>query len=105
MRCPNRQNALKVIAGRSDLVLVVGEPNSHNCQSMVTAALAAGARAARRIQSAEELRDEWLAGTSTIGVSSGASTLEVLVQEVLAWLAARGLPRAEGAVSAGGTQV
>jgi 4-hydroxy-3-methylbut-2-enyl diphosphate reductase len=43
----NRQNALKVIAGRSDLVLVVGGPNSHNCQSMVTVALAAGAGAAR----------------------------------------------------------
>jgi len=101
----NRQNALKVIAGRSDLVLVVGAPNSHNCRSMVTAALAAGARAARRIQSAEELREEWLAGTSTIGVSSGASTPEVLVQEVLAWLAARGYPVAEEVVSKVETQV
>jgi 4-hydroxy-3-methylbut-2-enyl diphosphate reductase len=97
--------ALKVIAGRSDLVLVVGAPNSHNCRSMVTAALAAGARAARRIQSAEELRDEWLAGTSMIGVSSGASTPEVLVQEVLAWLAARGYPVAEEVVSKVETQV
>jgi 4-hydroxy-3-methylbut-2-enyl diphosphate reductase len=101
----NRQNALKLIAGRSDLVLVVGAPNSHNCRSMVTVALTAGARAARRIQSADELRDEWLAGTSTIGVSSGASTPEVLVQEVLAWLAARGYPVGEEVISEVETQV
>jgi 4-hydroxy-3-methylbut-2-enyl diphosphate reductase IspH len=80
----NRQNALKVIAGRSDLVLIVAGANSRNCQSMVTVALAAGAGAAWLIQSADELRAEWLAGMSTIGVSSGASTPEVLVQEGLA---------------------
>lgn len=101
----NRQNALKVIAGRCDLVLVVGGSNSHNCQSMVTVALTAGAGAARQIQSAGELRDEWLAGMSTIGVSSGASTPEVLVQEVLAWLAARGYPVGEKVVSKVETQV
>jgi 4-hydroxy-3-methylbut-2-en-1-yl diphosphate reductase len=101
----NRQNALKVIAGRSDLVLVVGGPNSHNCQSMVTVALAAGAGAARRIQSADELRDEWLAGMSTIGVSSGASTPEILVQAVLAWLATRGYPVGEEVASKVETQI
>jgi 4-hydroxy-3-methylbut-2-en-1-yl diphosphate reductase len=101
----NRQNALKVIAGRSDLVLIVGGANSHNCQSMVTVALAARAGAAWRIQSADELRDEWLTGMSTIGVSSGASTPEVLVQEVVAWLATRGYPVGEEVVSKVETQI
>jgi 4-hydroxy-3-methylbut-2-enyl diphosphate reductase len=101
----NRQAALRAIAPRCDLVLVVGSANSHNADRLVPAALAAGARAARRIDSAAELRAEWLDGVRTIGVTSGASTPDFLVQGVLAWLAEWGYPVGEEVVSKVETQV
>src|SRR5215475_14211771 len=68
----NRQNAVKAIAGRSDLVLVVGSANSSNTVRMVEVAQAAGAQA-RLLPDADRLDPEWLAGVRTVGVSAGAS--------------------------------
>ena len=69
---------------------MVGSANSSNSVRMVEVALAAGARQAYLIDSAADIRPEWLAGVSTVGLSSGASVPEVLVREVAEWLAAQG---------------
>jgi 4-hydroxy-3-methylbut-2-enyl diphosphate reductase len=86
----NRQAAVRRIAAHSDMVLVIGAPNSHNSNNMVPVALSAGAPAAYRVDSVPELRDDWLAGVATVGVASGASVPEGLVHDVLDWLASRG---------------
>ena len=86
----NRQVAMKKIAPECDLVIVVGSENSSNTVRLVDVALEAGARAAHRVDASREIRQEWLAGVATVGVSSGASVPEVLVDEVLAELADAG---------------
>jgi len=86
----NRQAAVKAIAPQTELFLVVGSANSSNSVRMVEVALAAGARQAYLIDSAADIRPEWLVGVSTVGLSSGASVPEVLVREVAEWLAAQG---------------
>jgi 4-hydroxy-3-methylbut-2-enyl diphosphate reductase len=86
----NRQAAVKAIAPRVELFLVVGSANSSNSVRMVEVALAAGAQQAYLIDSADEIRPEWLTGVTTVGLSSGASVPEILVREVAEWLAARG---------------
>ncbi|MBI5161324.1 MAG: 4-hydroxy-3-methylbut-2-enyl diphosphate reductase [Micrococcales bacterium] len=86
----NRQVAIKKVAPEADLVIVVGSANSSNSVRLVEVALEHGARAAYRVDYAEEIRQEWLDGVASIGVSSGASVPEVLVQEVLADLADAG---------------
>jgi len=86
----NRQAAVKAIAPQVELFLVVGSANSSNSVRMVEVAKAAGARQAHLVDSAEDIQPEWLAGVSTVGLSSGASVPEVLVREVVEWLAARG---------------
>lgn len=80
----NRQVAIKKIAPDCDLVLVVGSSNSSNSVRLVEVALDAGARSAYRIDYSSEIKQEWLDGVSTIGLSSGASVPEYLVDEVLA---------------------
>ncbi|MEY4396715.1 MAG: hypothetical protein RLZZ40_471 [Actinomycetota bacterium] len=80
----NRQVAIKKIAPDCDLVLVVGSSNSSNSVRLVEVALESGAKAAHRIDYASEIKQEWLDGVSTIGLSSGASVPEYLVDEVLA---------------------
>ena len=85
----NRQNAVQAIAGRSDLVLVVGSANSSNTLRMVEVAQDAGAPA-RLLPHAERLDPEWLAGVRTVGLSAGASAPEVLVEGVIERLAALG---------------
>jgi 4-hydroxy-3-methylbut-2-enyl diphosphate reductase len=57
---------------------------------LVEVALDAGASASYRVDSYRELEDAWVANATTIGVTSGASVPELLVQEVLVWLAERG---------------
>ncbi len=84
----NRQAAVKAIAERCDVVVVVGSGNSSNSVRLVEVALAAGARAAHRVDSAAELDPSWFADARTVGVTSGASVPELLVNDVLAWLAA-----------------
>jgi len=86
----NRQVAIKEIAPLADLVLVVGSTNSSNSVRLVEVSLEYGAKAAYLIDYAAEAKDEWLTGVNTIGVSSGASVPEILVRDLLDWLAARG---------------
>lgn len=100
----NRQNAVKAIAGRSELVLVVGSARSSNTVRMVEVARAAGAKA-RLLPDAAQLRSEWLAGVHAVGVSAGASTPEVLVEQVIERLATLGFTDIETEVSASETVV
>ncbi|QEO10803.1 4-hydroxy-3-methylbut-2-enyl diphosphate reductase [Protaetiibacter larvae] len=86
----NRQVAIKKVAPQADLVIVVGSANSSNSVRLVEVALEHGAKAAHRIDYASEIQQDWLEGVASIGVSSGASVPEVLVQEVLAELADAG---------------
>ena len=86
----NRQVAIKKVGAASDLVLVVGSANSSNTVRLVEVALEAGAKASYRIDFASEIKDEWFAGVETVGVSSGASVPEEIVDEVLVYLAERG---------------
>jgi 4-hydroxy-3-methylbut-2-enyl diphosphate reductase len=91
----NRQVAVKKIAPEADLVVVVGSANSSNSVRLVEVALEHGARASHRVDMADELDEAWLDGVRTVGVTSGASVPEVLVRDVLAWLAARGFADVE----------
>ena len=86
----NRQLAVKQMSAEADLVLVVGSRNSSNCRRMVEVALAAGARDARLTDCADDIDEAWLKGVNTVGVTSGASVPDILVQDVLAWLAQHG---------------
>jgi 4-hydroxy-3-methylbut-2-enyl diphosphate reductase len=86
----NRQVAIKKVAPQADLVIVVGSANSSNSVRLVEVALEYGAKAAHRVDYASEIRQEWLDGVRSVGVTSGASVPEVLVQEVLDDLADAG---------------
>jgi 4-hydroxy-3-methylbut-2-enyl diphosphate reductase len=86
----NRQAAVKLIAAQVELFLVVGSPNSSNSVRMVEVAQAAGTPAAHLVENADAIDEAWLSGVSTVGLSSGASVPDVLVQDALAWLAERG---------------
>ena len=91
----NRQMAIKEIAPRSDLVIVVGSVNSSNSVRLVEVSKEYGAKAAYLIDFAAEAKEEWLEGVETVGVSSGASVPEILVKDLLAWLAERGYGEVE----------
>ncbi len=91
----NRQVAVKEIAPQCDVLIVVGSGNSSNSVRLVEVALDAGARASHRVDSADELSESWFADATTVGLTSGASVPEVLVDEVLEWLAARGFGTVE----------
>ena len=80
----NRQASVKVIAARSDLIIVVGAPNSSNSQRLVEVAERAGCRKAVLVQRAAEMPWELLAGVTTLGVTAGASAPEILVEEIIA---------------------
>jgi 4-hydroxy-3-methylbut-2-enyl diphosphate reductase len=86
----NRQTAVKEVAKESQLVLVVGSRNSSNSVRLVEVALGAGASAAHLVDDASEVQEGWLDGVTTVGVTSGASVPEDLVEGVLTWLSARG---------------
>ncbi|GAA2453572.1 4-hydroxy-3-methylbut-2-enyl diphosphate reductase [Streptomyces macrosporus] len=91
----NRQNAVKLMGAEADLVIVVGSQNSSNSKRLVEVALGAGAKAAHLVDFASEIDETWLEGVATVGVTSGASVPEVLVEEVLEWLAQRGFTDVE----------
>ncbi|PZT76419.1 4-hydroxy-3-methylbut-2-enyl diphosphate reductase [Streptomyces sp. AC1-42W] len=91
----NRQTAVKQMGADADLVIVVGSKNSSNSVRLVEVALGAGAGASHLVDGADEIDEAWLDGVSTVGVTSGASVPEVLVDGVLAWLAARGFEDVE----------
>ena len=91
----NRQGAVKAIAPQSDVVVVVGSANSSNSVRLMEVAREAGAKASYRVDGAAELDAQWFEGAQTVGVTSGASVPEVLVTEVLSWLAQRGFDQVE----------
>ena len=78
----NRQAAVKQIAGGSDLVLVIGAPNSSNSLRLVEVAERLGTDS-RLIQRADEIDPAWLEGVGTLGLTAGASAPEKLVREVI----------------------
>ena len=91
----NRQEAMKQIAPNCDLVLVVGSKNSSNSVRLVEVAQEYGAKAAYLIDYAHEANSDWLRDVDTVGVSSGASVPELLVEDLLKWLADRGYGKVE----------
>ena len=91
----NRQLAVKQIASAGcDLMIVVGSQNSSNSVRLVEVALEAGAKASYRVDNASEINDAWLDGVETVGVTSGASVPDDLVQGVLHYLESKGYPAA-----------
>ena len=96
----NRQLAVKQMASETDLMIVVGSRNSSNSVRLVEVALEHGARAGHLVDYAAEIDESWLDGTSTVGVTSGASVPEILVHEVLDYLAARGFEDVQPVVAA-----
>lgn len=91
----NRQDAVKKLAQGCDVVLVVGSRNSSNSNRLREVA-ERRSTPAHLIDSAAEIRPEWLVGVARIGVTAGASAPEVLVQEVVERLEALGAERAAG---------
>ena len=85
----NRQAAVKQMAPHCELVLVIGSQNSSNSNRLVEVAREHGADA-HLIDHAAQIRDEWLDGVETVGISSGASAPEELVQQVVDSFRARG---------------
>ena len=91
----NRQVAVKEIAHDADLVIVVGSANSSNSVRLVEVALEAGAKASYRIDDVSEFDEAWLEGVQNVGVTSGASVPDDLVQDVLSFLSDHGHPAAQ----------
>jgi len=91
----NRQVAIKEIAAQAQLVIVVGSENSSNSKRLVEVALEAGAQAAHLVDDASLLEPAWLAGVTTVGVTSGASVPDDLVQGVLDALTEHGFGHVE----------
>ncbi|MER7984312.1 4-hydroxy-3-methylbut-2-enyl diphosphate reductase [Streptomyces noursei] len=96
----NRQIAVKQMGAQADLVIVVGSRNSSNSKRLVEVALGAGASASYLVDYADEIDEAWLDGVRTVGVTSGASVPEILVDGVLEWLAARGYDDVETVTAA-----
>jgi len=96
----NRQLAVKDIAARCELVLVVGSVNSSNSVRLTEVARDAGAASAHLVDGFFDIDPAWLAGVETVGVTSGASVPDELVEGVLGWLAERGYADVEGVTSA-----
>jgi 4-hydroxy-3-methylbut-2-en-1-yl diphosphate reductase len=96
----NRQVAVKRIAAEADLMIVVGSRNSSNSVRLVEVALEHGARDSHLVDYADEIDESWLDGVTTVGLTSGASVPEVLVRDVVAWLAERGYGDVQEVVSA-----
>jgi 4-hydroxy-3-methylbut-2-enyl diphosphate reductase len=96
----NRQVAVKRIAAETDLLIVVGSANSSNSVRLVEVALEAGAGASYLVDRAEEIDPAWFDGVATVGLTSGASVPEELVQGVLELLAEHGYADVEEVRSA-----
>lgn len=90
----NRQVAVKQVAGDTDLLLVVGSVNSSNSNRLVEVARNLG-RASHLIDSYTDIKPEWLEGVNTVSLTAGASAPEVLVKEVIEFLAAKGFTDVE----------
>jgi len=85
----NRQVAVKNVAEQADLVLVVGSPNSSNSNRLVEVAGNLGTNAFL-IDTCQDINEEWLTGVKTVALTAGASAPEILVQEVMTFLSAKG---------------
>lgn len=85
----NRQDAVKQLAPRCDLVLVIGSRNSSNSNRLVEVAKEHGAQS-YLIDNEGEVREQWLEGVETVGITSGASAPEELVQRLVSFFRARG---------------
>ncbi len=96
----NRQTAIKEIAPQAELVIVVGSSNSSNSVRLVEVALEYGAKASYRVDFANEIDETWFEGVASVGVTSGASVPEILVQDVLRLLADYGYGSVEEVVTA-----
>jgi 4-hydroxy-3-methylbut-2-en-1-yl diphosphate reductase len=86
----NRQAAVKQMAGSCDLMLVIGSRNSSNSVRLVEVARDCGTDA-HLIDKADEVQEEWLTGRRVVGISSGASAPENLVQELVEFFRERGV--------------
>src|SRR5437667_1182203 len=86
----NRQTAVKVLAEKADVVLVIGSDNSSNSNRLAEVARARGARA-YLIDDETEIDEAWLDGVETVGITSGASAPEWLVDRVIEYFRARGV--------------
>jgi len=91
----NRQVAVKQIAPRCDVLIVVGSANSSNSVRLLEVGLQAGARSGHRIDTAAEIEPDWFADAAVVGLTSGASVPELLVHDVLDRLAGLGFPEVE----------
>jgi 4-hydroxy-3-methylbut-2-enyl diphosphate reductase len=78
----NRQDAVKEISQKADLIVVVGAPESSNSNRLVEVARRLGARA-QLVQGASDIEASWLDGARSVGVTAGASAPEILVDEVI----------------------
>jgi 4-hydroxy-3-methylbut-2-en-1-yl diphosphate reductase len=85
----NRQDAMKAVAPRADVVFVIGAPNSSNSRRLVEVALRAGAKKSALIQRASDIDWSLVEGATSVGLSAGASAPEVLVEDVIAAFRAR----------------
>jgi 4-hydroxy-3-methylbut-2-en-1-yl diphosphate reductase len=90
----NRQDAVKAIAPRADVVLVIGSRNSSNSNRLAEVAEDLGARA-HLVDDQTEVDPDWLEGADVVGLTSGASAPDHLVEAMLGWLAARGFDQVE----------
>ena len=81
----NRQNAVKEISKNVEVMLVIGSKNSSNCNRLRDVAESANVRS-YLINGVHELNEEWLEGIDNVGITSGASTPEVLIEEVIRFL-------------------
>jgi 4-hydroxy-3-methylbut-2-enyl diphosphate reductase len=88
------------MAPETDLMIVVGSRNSSNSVRLVEVALEHGSRAGHLVDYADEIDEAWLEGVQTVGVTSGASVPEVLVRDVLDFLAQRGFEDVHPVVAA-----
>jgi 4-hydroxy-3-methylbut-2-enyl diphosphate reductase len=85
----NRQSAVKQMAAQCDLVLVIGSTNSSNSQRLVDVARDCGARA-YLIDNETQVQEDWLDGARVVGISSGASAPEELVERLVQYFRDRG---------------
>jgi 4-hydroxy-3-methylbut-2-enyl diphosphate reductase len=81
----NRQNAVRYLAGKTDVIFVVGSKNSSNSNRLQEAAQKSG-KTSYLIDDCHDIKHEWLQGVSVVGLTAGASAPERLVDGVLAWL-------------------
>lgn len=96
----NRQVAVKAIAPKVDLMIVVGSQNSSNSKRLVEVALQHGSKASYLVDYANQIEPEWFDGVNTVGVTSGASVPEILVRGVLELLQEKGFGEVEEVTTA-----